>query len=58
MLAAQRPLLQLEQQLAALQGQRLGASIDLDRALGGGLEPPAPAIDNQDNNDLSKVPTP
>jgi NodT family efflux transporter outer membrane factor (OMF) lipoprotein len=36
-LAAQRPLLQLEQQIAALQAQRLAAAIDLDRALGGGL---------------------
>ncbi|RZA31200.1 MAG: efflux transporter outer membrane subunit, partial [Lysobacteraceae bacterium] len=36
-LAAQRPLLQLEQQIAALQAQRLYATIDLDRALGGGL---------------------
>ncbi|QNP40307.1 efflux transporter outer membrane subunit [Lysobacter solisilvae (ex Woo and Kim 2020)] len=57
-LAAQRPLLQLEQQLAALNAQRLGAAIDLDRALGGGLELPAPASDNQDSNDLSKAPTP
>ena len=36
-LAAQRPLLQLDQQIAALQAQRLIAAIDLDRALGGGL---------------------
>lgn len=36
-LAAQRPLLQLEQQLAGLQAQRLQAAIDLDAALGGGL---------------------
>lgn len=36
-LAAQRPLLQLDQQIAALQAQRLNAGIDLDRALGGGL---------------------
>ena len=36
-LAAQRPLLQLEQQIAALQAQRLYAAIDLDHALGGGL---------------------
>ena len=36
-LAAQRPLLQLDQQIAALQAQRLHAAIDLDRALGGGL---------------------
>lgn len=36
-LAAQRPLLQLDQQIAALQAQRLNASIELDHALGGGL---------------------
>lgn len=36
-LAAQRPLLQLDQQIAGLQAQRLNATIDLDRALGGGL---------------------
>lgn len=36
-LTAQRPLLQLEQQTAALQAQRLAAAIDLDAALGGGL---------------------
>jgi NodT family efflux transporter outer membrane factor (OMF) lipoprotein len=42
-LAAQQPLLQVEQQLAALHAQRLKATIDLDRALGGGLElAPAP----------------
>ncbi|MEO8367369.1 MAG: efflux transporter outer membrane subunit [Pseudoxanthomonas sp.] len=36
-LSAQRPLLQFDQQIAALQAQRLNAAIDLDRALGGGL---------------------
>ncbi|MEO6104037.1 MAG: efflux transporter outer membrane subunit [Pseudoxanthomonas sp.] len=36
-LSAQRPLLQFDQQVAALQAQRLAASVDLDRALGGGL---------------------
>ena len=36
-LAAQRPLLQFDQQIAALQAQRLAAAIDLDRALGGGM---------------------
>lgn len=41
-LAAQRPLLQLDQQLAALRAQRYVASIDLDRALGGGLDLHAP----------------
>jgi outer membrane protein TolC len=42
-LAAQQPLLQLDQQLAALHAQRLTAVIDLDRALGGGLNPVAPS---------------
>lgn len=36
-LSAQRPLLQLDQQLATLQAQRLSATVELDRALGGGL---------------------
>jgi outer membrane protein TolC len=36
-LVAQKPLLQLDQQLAALRAQRITAAIDLDRALGGGL---------------------
>lgn len=36
-LAAQRPLLQLEQQLAGLHAQRYAAVVDLDQALGGGL---------------------
>jgi outer membrane protein TolC len=61
-LTAQRPLLQLEQQLAALRAQRLGASIDLGRALGGGLEFAAPSADNaQDPNaphDIARAPTP
>lgn len=39
-LAAQQPLLQLDQRLAMLQAQRLNAAIDLDRALGGGLVSP------------------
>jgi NodT family efflux transporter outer membrane factor (OMF) lipoprotein len=58
-LNAQRPLLQVEQQLAALRAQRLVATIDLDRALGGGLAfaaPPAGGL--QDTNDISKAPTP
>jgi NodT family efflux transporter outer membrane factor (OMF) lipoprotein len=42
-LAAQRPLLQIEQQLAALRAQRYTATVDLDRALGGGLRFDAPA---------------
>lgn len=41
-LAAQRPLLQADQLLAALRAQRYAAAIDLNRALGGGLplQPP------------------
>ena len=54
-LAAQRPLLQLDQQLVALRAQRLAAAVDLDRALGGGLQLTAP----EDNtNDIAKAPTP
>lgn len=41
-LSAQRPLFQLEQQQAGLRAQRLLATVDLDRALGGGLVLPAP----------------
>ncbi|MFL6591303.1 MAG: efflux transporter outer membrane subunit [Luteimonas sp.] len=55
-LAAQQPLLQVEQQLAALRAQRLTAVIDLDRALGGGLQ-----LDHADSDsisDLAKAPTP
>ncbi len=37
-LAAQAPLLQAEQQRAALRARRVDASVDLDRALGGGLD--------------------
>jgi NodT family efflux transporter outer membrane factor (OMF) lipoprotein len=44
-LNAQRPLLQLDQQLAALRAQRLIATVDLDQALGGGLELTAPSPD-------------
>jgi len=36
-LAAQRPLLELEQQHAALHARRLSAAVDLNLALGGGL---------------------
>src|SRR4249919_565206 len=58
-LTAQRPLLQLEQQIAALRAQRLGASIDLDRALGGGLEFAAPqSVAAQNTNDITQAPTP
>ncbi|TWI07226.1 efflux transporter outer membrane subunit [Aerolutibacter ruishenii] len=42
-LAAQRPLLQADQQLAALRAQRALAAIELNRALGGGLPLTAPA---------------
>ncbi len=42
-LAAQQPLLQLDQMLATLRAQRLVASIDLDEALGGGLDLPSPS---------------
>ena len=41
-LAAQKPLLQLEQQLADLRAQRYAAGIDVNRALGGGLEVASP----------------
>jgi NodT family efflux transporter outer membrane factor (OMF) lipoprotein len=57
-LSAQRPLLQLEQQLAALGAQRYAATIDLDRALGGGLEPAMPEPETASNPDLAKAPTP
>ena len=42
-LAAQKPLLQLDQQLASLRAQRLTAAVDLDQALGGGLPLQAPS---------------
>jgi NodT family efflux transporter outer membrane factor (OMF) lipoprotein len=42
-LNAQRPLLQLDQLIAALRAQRLIATVDLDQALGGGLELTAPS---------------
>ncbi|GAA3922684.1 efflux transporter outer membrane subunit [Luteimonas lutimaris] len=59
-LSAQRPLLQLEQQLTALNAQRYAATIDLDRALGGGLAPAGPdAHPRSDTNpDLARAPTP
>ena len=41
-LAAQAPLLRLDQQLAALAAARRIASIDLDQALGGGIAIDAP----------------
>ena len=55
-LAAQRPLFQLEQQLAALRAQRLGAAVDLDRALGGGLAPTAPT--SSSTHDIAGATTP
>ena len=59
-LATQRPLLQLEQQLAALAAQRYAAAIDLDRALGGGLAPAGPDTGTRPETqaDLAKAPTP
>jgi NodT family efflux transporter outer membrane factor (OMF) lipoprotein len=64
-LSAQRPLLQFEQQLAALRAQRYAASVDLDRALGGGLVLAAPGSDAPvssasapQSSDLAKAPTP
>jgi NodT family efflux transporter outer membrane factor (OMF) lipoprotein len=41
-LAAQKPLLQIDQQLAALRAKRRTATIDLDQALGGGIAVHAP----------------
>jgi NodT family efflux transporter outer membrane factor (OMF) lipoprotein len=58
-LTAQRPLLQLDQQLATLRAQRFVATIDLDRALGGGLEPVAPAsVSEASISSSAKAPTP
>lgn len=54
-LAAQRPLFQLEQQLAGLRAQRLAAAVDLDRALGGGLSPVPPSTDT---HDIARATTP
>jgi NodT family efflux transporter outer membrane factor (OMF) lipoprotein len=56
-LSAQRPLLQLEQQVAALRAQRFIATVDLDRALGGGLVLAAPTSTTS-TPDLAKAPTP
>ncbi|RXR08318.1 efflux transporter outer membrane subunit [Pseudoxanthomonas composti] len=53
-LTTQRPLLQLEQQLASLRAQRYAAAIDLDQALGGGLPLSAPQLSSSDS-DTSKV---
>jgi NodT family efflux transporter outer membrane factor (OMF) lipoprotein len=71
-LAAQRPLLQFDQQLAGLHAQQLQSVVDLDRALGGGLvlTPPTnagPAPDGASSgssastpisNAIAKAPTP
>ncbi|MFT4255624.1 MAG: efflux transporter outer membrane subunit [Pseudoxanthomonas sp.] len=60
-LSAQRPLLQLEQQLASLRAQRYAASIDLNHALGGGLQfddPQFGATSSASTQDLAKAPTP
>ena len=42
-LSAQRPLLQIEQQQTTLRAQRYQATVQLDRALGGGLDLDVPA---------------
>jgi outer membrane protein TolC len=59
-LSAQRPLLQLEQQLASLRAQRYVATVDLDRALGGGVAPVGPeaASESHSSPDLAGAPTP
>lgn len=57
-LAAQRPLLQLDQQLAALRAQRHAAAVDLDRALGGGLALHAPGNTAPPSPDIATVATP
>lgn len=41
-LAAEQPVLQLDQLLSSLRAQRRSASVDLDQALGGGIAPSAP----------------
>ena len=53
-LAAQRPLLESDRQLTVLRARRLAASIDLDRALGGGLVLPTP----NSESDIAKASTP
>lgn len=52
-LAVQRPLLQLEQQVTALRAQRYTATIDLDSALGGGL-----VLTSPETSDIAKASTP
>lgn len=51
-LDAQRPLLQLNQQLAALHARRIDAAVNLDIALGGGL----PVARLPENNDKTASP--
>lgn len=55
-LSAQRPLLQLDQQVATLRAQRYASTVDLDRALGGGLVLAAP--ESSSTQDIAKVSTP
>lgn len=57
-LTAQRPLLQLDQQLVALRAQRLLAAVDLDFALGGGLVMTAPDVDTGASSNATKATTP
>lgn len=62
-LSAQRPLLQLDQQLTALRAQRLNAAIDLSRALGGGLQLRGPEASDSplpvsNSSDLAKATSP
>ena len=57
-LAVQKPLLQIEQQLAGVRAQRYAAAIDLDHALGGGLRPEAPATGDSDSDSTSPSSTP
>jgi len=57
-LAAQRPLLDSDRQLTVLRAQRLAASIDLDRALGGGLVLTSPASNATSESDIAKASTP
>ncbi|QIL20359.1 efflux transporter outer membrane subunit [Thermomonas sp. HDW16] len=48
-LAAQKPLLQLDQQLATLNAKRRTSTIDLDQALGGGIAIEAPQLSSKNN---------
>ena len=61
-LTAQRPLLELEQQLAGLRAQRYLATVDLDRALGGGLvlSPPVDSARSRVSSNATTIahPTP